>query len=136
MELGLRFRGLIMKTVIFLSLAIAAVFGIRFAPPIFAPIIIIALLISVIILNRVINKRLVRTWGREILSVGTTYVIYEGGIYVRPVDAFYPWSELRSVTRDLQGITFSFIDGTEITLPSNVETALRNCGCIHNLGNY
>ena len=128
MQFGFRMRGLIIKVVVFLPMAIAAVVGIRFAPPIFAPAIVLTLLILVILLNRVINRRLAGMWGLQLFSMDN-YVIYERGIYVKPIDVFYPWSEMTSMGRDQSYVTFMFNDGTEISLPRDIIDGIQGCPC-------
>ncbi|ADY02304.1 hypothetical protein VMUT_2107 [Vulcanisaeta moutnovskia 768-28] len=132
MRIGIRMRGLIIKVAIFIPLAIAAVVGIRFIQPIFAPIIILTLLILVIIINRIINRKLLSIWGSQLLSMDN-YVIYEEGIYVKPVDIFYPWSELITVRNEQSFVTFVFNDGTEISLLRSIIEGLGNCPCLMNI---
>ncbi|ADN50659.1 hypothetical protein [Vulcanisaeta distributa] len=134
MRIGIRMRGLIIKVSVFLSLAIAAVVGIRFVSPVLAPIIILILLILVILLNKLINRKLASMWGPQLLSIDN-YAIYEKGIYVKPMDAFYPWSELIMVRNDQSIITFVFNDGTEISLSESIIESLRGCPCINRIDN-
>jgi hypothetical protein len=129
MPYGFRLRGLIIKALIFLVMAIAAVVGMKFTTPIFALIIMLALVVLIVMLNRVVNKRLNKILGRQILSIGS-YIIYERGIYVKPIDIFYPWGELRDVINNSDSITLVFRDGTEISLPGSVNDYLRRCGCV------
>ena len=125
----MRMRGLLIKVSVFLPLAVAAVVSIRFVNPVLAPVIILALLILIIYLNHVINRRLAGMWGSQLLSIGD-YVIYEKGIYVKPMDIFYPWNELSTVHGDQSMVTFVFNDGTEISLSREVVNGLRGCSCI------
>ena len=125
----MRMRGLLIKVSVFLPLAIAAVVSIRFVRPILAPVIILALLILIIYLNHVINKRLASMWGPQLINTDD-YVIYEKGIYVKPVDIFYPWDELNTVSNDQSVVTFIFNDGTEISLSRGVVNGLKDCPCL------
>ncbi|MFP3485094.1 MAG: hypothetical protein RXO23_03850 [Vulcanisaeta sp.] len=129
MPYGFRLRGLIIKALIFLVMAIAAVVGMKFTTPIFALIIMLTLVVLIVMLNGVVNKKLDKILGRQILSIGS-YIIYERGIYVKPIDIFYPWSELKDVINNSDSITLVFRDGTEISLPGSVNDYLRRCGCV------
>lgn len=136
MRIGIRMRGLIIKVSVFLSLAITAVVGIRFVSPVLAPIIILILLILVILLNKLINRKLASMWGGPQLLSIDNYAIYEKGIYVKPMDVFYPWSELTMVRNDQSIITFVFNDGTEISLSESIIESLRGCPpCINRIDN-
>ncbi|GAB6947036.1 hypothetical protein JCM16161A_11660 [Vulcanisaeta sp. JCM 16161] len=132
MRIGVRMMGLIIKVFVFLSLAIAAVVGIRFVDPIFAPVIILTLLVLIILLNRIINRRLLSMWGSQLLSIDN-YAVYERGIYVKPMDIFYPWDELITIRNEQSIITFVFNDGTEISLSRSVIENLRGCPCINKI---
>ncbi|MDT7864211.1 MAG: hypothetical protein RQ877_07360 [Vulcanisaeta sp.] len=125
MQFGFKLRGLLIKTLVFLSMAVVAVVSVRFVEPVFAPLIVFVLAVLVFVLNRVINRRLGNMWGRELLSIGSSYVIYEKGIYVKPMDIFYPWYELKTVTNSINSVTLIFNDGTEIALPNDVGVKLR-----------
>ncbi len=129
MRFGIKMRGLLIKVSVFLPLTIAAVVSIKFVSPILAPVIILTLLILIVYLNRVINRKLSSMWGPQLLSTGD-YAIYEKGIYVKPVDIFYPWNELSTVRNDQSMVTFVFNDGTEISLPRDVINGLRDCHCL------
>lgn len=130
MRIGIRMMMLIIKVSVFLPLAIAAVVSIRFVTPIFAPIIILALLVLIIYLNGVLNRKLSRMWGLQLLSIDN-YAIYErGGIYVKPMDIFYSWDELNGVRDDQLLITFVFNDGTEISLSRSIIEKLHGCPCL------
>lgn len=131
MQFGFRMRGLIIKVAVFLPMAVATVVSIKFVPPpIFAPVIVLALLILVILLNKAINKRLAGMWGGPQLFSMDNYIIYErGGVYVKPIDIFYPWSEVVSMGRDQSYVTFMFNDGTEISLPRDIIDGIQGCPC-------
>ncbi|BDR93273.1 hypothetical protein [Vulcanisaeta souniana] len=128
MQFGFRMRGLIIKVAVFLPMAVATVVSIKFVPPIFAPVIVLALLILVILLNKAINKRLAGMWGPQLFSMDN-YIIYERGVYVKPIDIFYPWSEVVSMGRDQSYVTFMFNDGTEISLPRDIIDGIQGCPC-------
>ncbi len=128
MRIGIRMRSLIIKVVVFLSMALVAVIGIRFVPLTIAPIIMTMLVILVVLANRIIDRRVMNVFGSKVLSLDN-YIIYEKGIYVRPLDLFYPWNDLISANRNGDSIVLSFNDDTEITLPVNSIEGLRNCEC-------
>ncbi|WP_054841762.1 hypothetical protein [Vulcanisaeta distributa] len=133
MRIGIKMMGLIIKVSVFLSLAITAVIGMRFVNPIFAPIIILTLLILIIFLNKVINRKISNMWGGPQLVSIDNYTIYEKGIYIKPMDIFYPWSELITVRNEQSTLTFVFNDGTEISLSGSIIEHLQGCPCINRI---
>ncbi|WP_243680689.1 hypothetical protein [Vulcanisaeta souniana] len=48
---------------------------------------------------------------------------------MKPIDIFYPWSEVVSMGRDQSYVTFMFNDGTEISLPRDIIDGIQGCPC-------
>ncbi len=110
------FRALLIKTLAFLSMAVAAGLSITLLSHVFIPLVFTALVILIIITNKLLNRRLWGYLGNEVARVGD-YVIYERGVYIRPLDALYLWDDVVRVVDDSSGVTLVFSDGSSLTLP-------------------